>query len=71
MALTNIEIKVERGSSQEESHKNLEKALKVLKNKMFKIGIVKELRDRKEFTKPSVKKRLQKEKAIRKNNFLQ
>jgi small subunit ribosomal protein S21 len=71
MALTNIEIHIERGSSQEESHKNLEKALKVLKNKMFKIGIVKELRERQTFEKPSVKKRLQKEKAIRKSKFLQ
>ena len=64
-----ILIKVKQGSSQEESNRNVEKALKDYKNKVFKIKITQELRDRKEFLKPSVKKRLQKEKAKRKNNF--
>ncbi len=64
-----ILIKVKQGSSQEESQRNLEKALKEYKNKVFKLKITQELRDRKEFLKPSVKKRLQKEKAKRKNNF--
>ena len=36
-------------------------ALKDYKNKVFKLKITQELRDRKEFLKPSVKKRLQKE----------
>jgi late competence protein required for DNA uptake (superfamily II DNA/RNA helicase) len=58
-----ILIKVKQGSSQEESQRNLEKALKEYKNKVFKLKITQELRDRKEFLKPSVKKRLQKEKA--------
>jgi len=35
----------------------LEKALKKFKRKFDKIGITKELRRRKEFTKPSVKRR--------------
>ncbi len=64
-----ILIKVKQGSSQEESQRNVEKALKEYKNKVFKLKITQELRDRKEFQKPSVKKRLQKEKAKRKNNF--
>ena len=64
-----ILIKVKQGSSQEESQRNEEKALKDYKNKVFKLKITQELRDRKEFLKPSVKKRLQKEKAKRKNNF--
>ena len=64
-----ILIKVKQGSSQEESQRNLEKALKEYKNKVFKLKITQELRDRKEFLKPSVRKRLQKEKAKRKNNF--
>jgi small subunit ribosomal protein S21 len=64
-----IIIKVKQGSSQEESQRNVEKALKDYKNKVFKLKITQELRDRKEFLKPSAKKRLQKEKAKRKNNF--
>ena len=64
-----ILIKVKQGSSKEESQRNVEKALKDYKNKVFKLKITQELRDRKEFLKPSVKKRLQKEKAKRKNNF--
>ena len=64
-----ILIKVKQGSSQEESQRNVEKALKDYKNKVFKLKITQELRDRKDFLKPSVKKRLQKEKAKRKNNF--
>jgi len=65
-----LEIKVWKASSADEQQKNLEKALKVFKNKVFKIGIVKELRDRTEYLKPSVRKRLQKEKAIKKNKYL-
>jgi small subunit ribosomal protein S21 len=65
-----LEIKVSKSSSLDEQQKNLEKALKVLKNKVFKIGIIKELRDRAEYLKPSVRKRLQKEKAIKKNKYL-
>jgi small subunit ribosomal protein S21 len=64
-----IVIKVKQGSSKEESNRNVEKALKDYKNKVFKLKITQELRDRKEFLKPSVRKRLQKEKAKRKNNF--
>lgn len=45
-------------------YKSLEHALKVYKQKHNKIGIIKELRERQEFVKPSVKKRAQKLKAI-------
>ena len=43
---------------------NIEKALKKFKRKFEKTGIVRELRGRKTFTKPSVKKRDQLKKAI-------
>ncbi|MGP1514534.1 MAG: 30S ribosomal protein S21 [Bacteroidales bacterium] len=43
---------------------NLEKALKKLKRKFDKTGVVRELRSRKQFTKPSVIAREKKLKAI-------
>ena len=43
---------------------NIEKALKKFKRKFEKTGIVRELRSRKTFEKPSVKRREQKNKAI-------
>ena len=43
---------------------NIERALKKFKRKFEKTGVVKELRERQAFTKPSVKKREQKKKAI-------
>lgn len=44
--------------------RNIESALRIYKNKVQKIKIIQELRDRKEFVKPSVTKRKQKLKAI-------
>jgi len=44
-------------------YKSIDHALKVYKQKHNKLGIVKELRERQEFVKPSVKKRAQKLKA--------
>ena len=41
-----IIIKIKQASSQEESHRNVEKALKEYKNKVFKLKITQELRDR-------------------------
>jgi len=43
---------------------NIERALKKFKRKFEKTGIVRELRDRRTFEKPSVKKRAQMNKAI-------
>ncbi len=43
---------------------NIEKALKKFKRKFEKIGVVKELRERQKFTKPSVKKRSEMLKAV-------
>ena len=43
---------------------NIERALKKFKRKFEKTGVVKELRNRQAFTKPSVVKRQQKLKAI-------
>lgn len=42
----------------------IERALKKLKRKFEKTGVVRELRERQKFTKPSVTKREQKLKAI-------
>ena len=43
---------------------SIEQALKVYKNKTNKIGTVRELRDRQEFVKPSVKRRKEVLKAV-------
>lgn len=43
---------------------NIERALKRFKRKFEKTGAIRELRARKNFEKPSVKKRMAKEKAI-------
>ena len=43
---------------------NIERALKKFKRKFEKTGVVKELRNRQAYTKPSVSKRQQKLKAI-------
>lgn len=43
---------------------SIEKALKQLKSKVIKTKQLRELRDRKQFTKPSAKRRLQKQKAV-------
>lgn len=43
---------------------NIERALKKFKRKFEKTGVVKELRNRQAFTKPSVEKRKQRMRAI-------
>jgi small subunit ribosomal protein S21 len=43
---------------------NIERALKKFKRKFEKTGVVKELRSRQQFDKPSVKNRLKKEHAV-------
>jgi small subunit ribosomal protein S21 len=43
---------------------NIERALKKFKRKCEKTGVVKELRSRQQFDKPSVRKRLAMERAI-------
>lgn len=50
-------------------YKSLDQALKAYKQKHNRIGIVKELRDRQEFEKPSVTRRKEKLKAIYKEKF--
>jgi len=44
---------------------NVEKALRVLKKKLLKDGVMKELRDRQYFQKPSMKKREARKESIR------
>jgi len=46
---------------------NINKALKQFKIKFKKTGVLKELRERKQYTKPSLKRKLEKENAIRIN----
>ena len=43
---------------------NIERALKKFKRKFEKTGVVKELRSRQQFNKPSVVRRLKKEHAV-------
>jgi small subunit ribosomal protein S21 len=50
-------------------YKSLDQALKAYKQKHNRIGIVKELRDRQEFEKPSITRRKEKLKAIYKEKF--
>ena len=45
---------------------NINKALKIFKRKFKDTQVLKELRERKNYTKPSAKKRVQKDEAIRK-----
>ena len=46
---------------------NINKALKIFKRKFKQTGILKEVRERKNYIKPSLKKRIQKNEAIRKH----
>ena len=46
---------------------NVEKALRVLKKKLLKDGVMKELRDRQYYQKPSFKKREKKKESIRRH----
>jgi small subunit ribosomal protein S21 len=48
---------------------NINKALKIFKRKFKKTGILKELRERKNYTKKSAKKKIKKEKAILKQKY--
>lgn len=48
---------------------NIERALKKFKKKFDKTGVIRELRDRQYFTKPSVERREQIKKAIYKNKM--
>ena len=48
---------------------NVEKALKQFKRKFKQTGKLKEVRDRKSYTKPTTKRKLAKEKAILKRKY--
>tara|TARA_Y100000592_G_C5229035_1_gene202999 strand:- start:301 stop:492 length:192 start_codon:yes stop_codon:yes gene_type:complete len=48
---------------------NINKALKLFKRKFKQTGKLKEVRERKNYTKPSTKRRKQKEKAILKQKY--
>ena len=61
MGLSRVTVIVRNG--------DLQQALKVFKKKVATSGHLDELRDRREYTKPTTKKRLQKQKAIRNNQL--
>ena len=48
---------------------NLNKALKLFKRKFKQTGILKEIKERKNYTKPTTKRRKQKEKTILKQKY--
>jgi ribosomal protein S21 len=48
---------------------DINKALKIFKKRTFESGHLMELRDRKQFTKPTTEKRKQKKDAIRRQDF--
>ena len=48
---------------------NINKALKIFKRKFKQTGILKEIRERKNHTKPTTKRRKQKEKAVLKQKY--
>ena len=48
---------------------NVDRALKAFKRKFKQTGTLKEIRERKQFFKPSVKRKLAKEKAILKQKY--
>ena len=49
---------------------NLNKALKIFKKKFKSTGVVKEIRERQQYTKKSTKRRLTKDKAVYTNKYL-
>ena len=55
------------GYTIEVRNNNVEKALRVLKKKLIKDGVMKELKDRSHFMKPSEVKREKKKEAIRRH----
>ncbi len=59
MKLSLVSVEVRNG--------DINKALKVFKQKVANSNHITELKERREYLKPSVRKRLQKEKAIRNN----
>lgn len=61
MSITRVTVEVRNG--------DINKALKVFKKKVAESGHLEELRERRYFTKPTTKRRLEKQQAVRKNNI--
>ena len=55
------------GYTIEVRNNNVEQALRVLKKKLLKDGVMKELRDRQYYQKPSFKKREKKKESVRRH----
>lgn len=61
---TGIEVKVWKGDTPEEKMANLKKALSKFKKKQKEYGVIKEIKYRQEYIKPSAKRRKVKMDAI-------
>ena len=61
MSITRVTVEVRNG--------DISKALKIFKKKVSESGHLEELRERRYFTKPTTKRRLEKQQAVRRNNI--
>jgi small subunit ribosomal protein S21 len=61
MGVTRVSVEVRNG--------DINKALKVFKKKVAESGHLDELKERRYFTKPTTKRRLEKQQAVRRNNI--
>jgi len=61
MSITRVSVEVRNG--------DINKALKVFKKRVEQSGHLNELKDRRYYVKPTTKRRLEKQKAIRKNEI--
>jgi len=61
MGLSRVSVEVRNG--------DINKSLKIFKKKVAESGHLEELRERRYFTKPTTKRRLQKQQAVRRNNI--
>jgi len=61
MSITRVTVEVRNG--------DISKALKIFKKKVSESGHLEELRERRYFTKPTTKRRLEKQQAVRKNKL--
>jgi small subunit ribosomal protein S21 len=61
MGLSRVSVEVRNG--------DINKSLKIFKKKVLESGHLDELKERRYFTKPTTKRRLQKQQAVRRNNI--
>lgn len=61
MGLSRVSVEVRNG--------DINKSLKIFKKKVLESGHLDELKERRYFTKPTTKRRLEKQQAVRRNNI--